>query len=457
MLSTEIFRTGAAGLVICLMAGIVNAETLEGALVKAYKGNPTLKAERARLRATDEGIPQALSGWRPTVELSASYGFARANSSLTGRDKIGDVREPLVGSLKITQNLYRGGRIAAATDQAESRVKADRARMADTEQKLLVGVVIAYADVVRGQAEVDLNISNERVLQRQSEATGDRFRVGEVARSEVSQAESRLARARADRIASEGSLIDARASYESLVGEAPKFLKPAKPLDQLPMSLSDSVELAKQNNFAVSLARATERTARDGIRLVIGELLPNLTLNGALDISQETANDRNESEEVSLIARVSVPLYASGAATSRVRQAKQIASQRREEFNQAVRTAVKAATDAWQTLQTARARIKAFSAAVNAANIALEGIREEANVGSRTVLDVLDAEQELLDARVGRVRAMRDELVATYQLRQAVGAATAERLELPVTLYNVDDHYREVRGKWWGLGANDGK
>ena len=454
---TAICKTATMGIVIGLMAGNANSQTLQDALTKAYLENPTLKSERARLRATDEGIPQALSGWRPTVEVSGNYGFARSNSSLTGRDKIGEVREPLVGSLTITQNLYRGGRIAAATDQAENFVKADRARLADTEQKLMLAVVTAYADVVRGQAEIELNTNNERVVQRQFEATGDRFRVGEVARTEVAQAESRLARARADRIASEGSLTDARAAYKNLVGEEPKFLKPARPLDGLPMSLSDAVERCKQSNFGIIRARAIELTAEDEVRLVMGELRPNLTLNGSLERSQETANDRNESEEVSLIARVAIPLYASGAVSSRVREAKQIVSQRREEFNQAVRTAVKAATDAWQTLQTGRARIQAFSVAVNAANIALEGVREEANVGSRTVLDVLDAEQELLDARVGRVRAMRDELVATYQLRQAVGAATAEKLGLPVALYNVEDHYREVRGKWWGLGAKEDK
>lgn len=461
MLSTAICRIAAAGLVTGLLTGImggtVNAQTLEDALVKAYQGNPTLKSERARLRATDEGVPQALSGWRPTVEVSGSYGFARTNASSTGGEKVGEVREPITGSLTVTQNLYRGGRTLAATGLAENNVKADRARLADAEQTVLLSVVTAYADVVRGQAEVELNISNERVLQRQLEATGDRFRVGEVTRTDVSQAESRLARALADRISSEGSLTDARAAYANAVGDAPTLLKPAQPLENLPASLNDAIELAKQNNFAVSQARSVERGAKNSVRSIVGELLPNVTLNGAMEKSRETANDRNESEEVSLIARVTMPLYASGSVTSRVRAAKQVVSQRREDLNQAVRTAVEAATDAWQTLETGRAQNRAFSAAVKAAEIALEGVREEANVGSRTVLDVLDAEQELLDARVGLVRAMRDELVATYQLRQAVGEATAEKLGLPVALYNVEKHYREVRGKWWGLGASDGK
>ena len=218
MLSTAICRIAVTGLLTGVMAGTATAQTLEDALVKAYQGNPTLKSERARLRATDEGVPQALSGWRPTVQVSGSYGIARTNSSSTGSNKVGEVREPLTGSLTITQNLYRGGRTVAATEQAENNVKADRARLADTEQSVLLSVVTAYADVVRGQAEVELNTSNERVLNRQLEATGDRFRVGEVTRTDVSQAESRLARARADRIASEGSLTDARAAYENVVG-----------------------------------------------------------------------------------------------------------------------------------------------------------------------------------------------------------------------------------------------
>ena len=445
------------GVGIAFSAVSVNAQTLEEALVKAYQDNPSLKSERARLRATDEGVPQALSGWRPTVEVSGSYGVARSYGSSTGRDKVGEVREPLTGALTITQNLYRGGRTVATTKQAENNVRADRARLADAEQSVLLSVVTAYADVVRDQAEVELNFSNERVLQRQLEATGDRFRVGEVTRTDVSQAESRQARALADRVAAEGSLRDSRAAYENAVGEVPTLLKPAKPLEDLPGTLREAIEIAKKNNFAVSQARFIEESARDGVRTIVGELLPNLTLNGELETSKETANDRNESDDVALIARVTMPLYASGSVTSRVRAAKQVVSQRREEYNQALRSAIESATNAWQTLQTGRARIQAFSAAVKAAEIALEGVREEANVGSRTVLDVLNAEQELLDARVGLVRAMRDELVATYQLRQAIGEATAEKLGLPVALYNVEDHYREVRGKWWGLGASDGQ
>lgn len=446
------------GLATAICGGAVQAQTLEDALVKAYQGNPTLKSERARLRATDEGVPQALSGWRPTVSVSGSYGVERTNSTSNGpANKSADVTEPLTGSLTVSQNLYRGGRTVAATDSAEHTVKADRARLSETEQTVLLSVVTAYANVVRDQAVVELNRNNERVLQRQLEATGDRFRVGEVTRTDVSQAESRLSRARADRIAAEGSLTDSRAAYENAVGEPPVVLKPAKPLEDLPRTLPEAVAMAKSNNYSVVRSRYLELAAESDVRQVVGELLPSLSLNGELAANRETSTDRSESESMSVIARVSMPLYASGSVTSRARAAKQTVFQRRDEFNQAVRDAVEAATGAWQVVQTGRAQIRAFSAAVKAAEIALEGVREEANVGSRTVLDVLDAEQELLDARVGLVRSMRDELVATYQLRQAIGDATAAKLGLPVALYNVEKHYRDVRGKWWGLGAGDGQ
>ena len=437
---------------------VASAQTLEETLVRAYQENPTLRAERARLRATDEGVPQALSNWRPTVQVTGSYGWERSDSTTTGpANKEGDVTEPLIGTLTVTQNLYRGGRTAAAIEEAENNVKADRARLSFAEQSVLLSAVTAYADVVRDQAVLELNRNNERVLQRQLEATQDRFGVGEVTRTDVSQAESRLSRARADRISAEGSLTDSRAAYENAVGELPKVLQPAQPLTDLPTSLQESVDRAKSSNFGVIQTRFIVKAAQNNVREVTGELLPTLTLNGSAQTSEEISTTRSEAQTLSVTAQVSMPLYASGSVTSRVRAAKQVVAQRRDEFNQAVRNAVEDATEAWQILETGRAQIRAFSAAVKAAEIALEGVREEANVGSRTVLDVLDAEQELLDARVGLVRSMRDELVATYQLRQSVGELTAAKLGLPVEIYNPDAHYRRVRGKWWGLTAGNGK
>ena len=441
-----------------LHAGGASSQTLEETLVRAYEENPTLRAERARLRATDEGVAQALSNWRPTLQVSGSYGWKRSDSTTSGpANKEGEVTDPVIGTLTVTQPLYRGGRTVAATNEAENNVKADRARLASVEQSVLLSAATAYADVVRDQAVLELNKNNERVLQRQLEATKDRFGVGEVTRTDVSQAESRFSRARADRISAEGSLTDSRAAYENAVGELPKLLEPAQPLTDLPISLQEAVDRAKSSNFGVIQTRFIENAAQFNVQEITGELLPTLTLNGSAQTSEETSTPRSEAQTLSVTAQISMPLYASGSVSSRVRAAKQLVSQRRDEFNQAVRDAIEDATEAWQVLETGRAQIQAFSAAVQAAEIALEGVREEANVGSRTLLDVLDAEQELLDARVGLVRSMRDELVATYKLRRAVGDLTAAKLSLPVDLYNPETHYRRVRDKWWGLTADDGK
>lgn len=452
-------RILSAALAITVVGFGANAQTLEDALVKAYQSNPTIKADRARLRATDEGVPQAISNWRPTVDLSGSTGWDRTDSttSRTVRNRTTEISNPASATLSVTQNLYRGGRTIAATEEAENNVRADRARLSSTEQGILLNAATAYADVVRDQAVLELNENNERVLQRQLEATQDRFRVGEVTRTDVSQAESRLSRATADRIAAEGSLIDSQANYENIIGERPGRLQSEPPLGGLPGSLDDATSAAKDGNFDVQRTRFIEASARNNVDEIVGELLPAVSVTGSLQTNHETVNSNSESQEMSVIAQVSMPLYASGSVTSRVREAKQLVSQRRDELAQAVRDAVEDATEAWQQLSTGRAQIEAFTAEVTAAEIALEGVREEANVGSRTVLDVLDAEQELLNARVSLVRAQRDVLVATYQLRQAVGSLTARQLGLPVQLYDVETNYRDVRGKWWGLSAGDGR
>ncbi|MEC7488519.1 MAG: TolC family outer membrane protein [Pseudomonadota bacterium] len=430
------------------------AMTLSEALIRAYDTNPALEGERARLRATDEGVPQASSKWRPTVSVSGSYGMKRSNSTSNGpSNKSADVTQPATGSLTITQDIYRGGRTFAARKKAEHDVQADRARLSVTEQNVLLNTATGYADVVRDQAVLDLNRNNEVVLWRQLEATQDRFRVGDITLTDVSRAESRLSRAQAERIAAKGRLSVSRASLENMVGTAPGKLQPGNPLAGLPATLENAIQQAKKTNFTVVRADFLERAARTNVRTISGELLPTVSVNGSFSANDETTKDRSQSESVSVTAKVSIPLYSSGSVRSRIRAAKEVVSQRRDEFSQAIRDAVEATTAAWQTLQTSRAQIHAFGQAIKAAEIALEGLQEEAKVGSRTVLDVLDAEQELLDARVGLVGSKRDELLATFQLRHALGDLTVQKLGLPVKIYNVETHYRDVRNKWWGLDS----
>jgi outer membrane protein len=450
---------GIGGVVLTVLMigqGAAIAQSLEEALAKAYVNNPTLRAARAELRATDEGVPQALSGWRPTLELNYDIGKTHSASAGGGNSSSGNQnRTPKTGSVSIEQNLFQGFQTVSGTAEAEQDVKAQRARLASTEQTVLFNAATAYMDVVRDGAVLNLNVSNERVLGRQLQATRDRFEVGEVTRTDVAQAESRLSSAKADRIQSEGDLVRSRARFLQVIGDMPETLKPAKTLGGLPTSEKVAIDLARAENPDVIAAKFEENSSKSAIKTAEGALLPTVDLVGQLRRSDQASSPSSRSETASITAQLVVPLYQAGAVTSRIRQAKQVWSQRKRELDVAMWAATQGATDAWQTLETAQAQIAAFAAAVRAGEIALEGVRQEAQVGSRTVLDVLDAEQELLNARVSLVRAERDAVVASVDLRRAVGTLQASKLKLAVDPYDPEKNYRAVRGKWLGTKIKD--
>ncbi len=428
-----------------------SAQTLNEALIQTYQSNPTLSAARAELRATNERVPQALSNWRPLVELEGSGGKAYDdNVRPTGTS---DGRSPASGELVVTQPLYRGGRTVAGTQRAENEVLAQRARLESTEQDVLTNAVTAYADVWRDQSVLALNINNEQVLNRQLEATQDRFDVGELTRTDVAQSESRLSSATADRIGAEGNLSSSRATFENVIGVYPQRLDQPPLPSELPNSLEEVVSAAESANPRVLATSYDERAAQRSVREVEGELLPSVNLQGSVGYQHERSSRTNEGSSAEVLAIVSVPLYQQGSVSSRVRESKQVASQRRLLVREALRQAREDAISAWESLLTARAQIAALLQSVRANEIALEGVRQENAVGARTVLDVLDAEQELLDAQVGLVSAQRDEIVASYQVLSAVGRMTAADLRLNTAVYDPESDYREVREKWFGLDA----
>ena len=434
-----------------------HAQTLADALAAAYLNNPTLLAARAGVRATDEGVPQALANWRPDVSVTADLGFSQIeNTRSTGSD-VDQTRQPKGFGIEVTQPLFRGGRTLASTSEAENSILADRARLMSTEQTVLSDVVSAYINVFRDQAVLKLNVNNEQVLKRQLEATRDRFEVGEITRTDVHQAEARLARAVADRIQSEGDLEASRATYENVVGEpAPQTLKlPPLPAN-LPDEKAEALKIAATKNPDVIGAEFDRRAALDNADGVLGELLPELELVGSWTRDYQSAAECCQSTTRSVTLNLTIPIYQQGAVYSRLREARQDAAESTLLIDQQRRDAVEAAAAAWESLITARARVKAFNAQIDANVVALEGVEREAAVGSRTVLDVLDAEQELLDSRVAHVRAQRDEVVATYQLLSSVGRMTARDMELPVTLYDPREHYKEVRDKWVGGKSQGG-
>lgn len=453
-----LMKAAAAGVLAATLLTIgsaAGAQTLEQALSAAYTNNPALLAARAELRAVDEGVPRALANWRPNVSLSSD--ISRQHTDFTNRTREREkTRTPRGASLSVTQPLFRGYRTEAQVREAESNVQAGRARLIAAEQNTLLRAVTAFMAVVRDQAVLDLNIGNEQVLRRQLEATRDRFRVGEITRTDVSQAEARLAGATADRIRAEGTLEISRAGYANVVGEAPGKLTPPPALSGLPASLDESGGVALKNHPAIVAARFNEISAREAVRRVAGELLPTLNLVGTARRRFEASEDDNRQDTGQIQLSLSVPLYQRGAVYSRLREAKQDAAQSRLDLEDARRNITASLRDAWETLATAKARIQAFRSQIQANEVALEGVQREAQVGSRTVLDVLDAEQELLDSRVSLVRAQRDEVVASYSLLEAIGSLTAADLKLPVDIYDPLKHYNEVRDKRYGGESTGG-
>ncbi len=443
-----------AGVVLVGLGDIqtVQAESLDDVLSSAYSSNPNLLARRARVRSTDESVPQALSNWRPTVTMTGSIGRGTySNNSLTKYDT---TRTPKTGALTITQPLFRGGRTLAATSQADNSVLSERALLDATEQTVLLNAASAYLNVVRDEEVLKLSINNEQVLRRQLEATQERFKVGEITRTDVSQAEARLSKATADRVAAEGNLQSTQANYVNTVGHAPE--KPQQPQlpSQLPASLDELRSISLSQNPSVIAADFSYAAARDGVDLVFGELLPTLSLSADLTRTLQTSTMKSETIAREVLLNLSVPLYEGGGTYSRVRASKHTAGQRRIEADQARRDALETATKSWESLSTARAQAKAYEAQIRASELALAGVREESKVGSRTVLDVLNAEQELFDARVSLTKAQRDVLASAFQVKSAMGQMTAQGLNLPVSVYDPTKHYDDVRGKWIGNGID---
>lgn len=436
-----------AATILPFTASVGSTETLYDALAQAYISNPTLQAQRASVRAIDEGVPQALAGWRPTASATASAGVKQYKTSSISDQTL----TPLSGALSVTQPLYSGGQTVSGTQSAEREVLAARANLRGVEQSVLLTGVTVYLDVLRDQARVQLTLNNEAVLTRQLEAARDRFEVGEITRTDVAQSEARLSGAKAIRVSAEGDLAAARASYEQVIGRAPGKLEPAPPLPGLPGNMADAINMAENQNPNINAAQQAEAAAGHDVRTAFGSLLPSISLVGTLQRTDEATIENSSARNDSLIAQLSVPLYQAGSVSSKVRQAKELRNQRRIEIEVARRFVVEETRQAWEALVASRSRIAAREQEVRANEIAMEGVKQEAAVGSRTTLDVLDAEQELLDARVALVVADRDEYVAGFRLLAAVGGLSASNLGLQVTPYDPNKHLDQVRDKWWGL------
>lgn len=448
---------GAVALVLAAGSafGPAYGQTLDDALASAYRTNPTLAAARAELRGVDEGLAQARAGWLPTVTVESSIA-ASSRFGTNDRVRAGtNLRAPFSADMTLSQPVYSGGSNFADYRQAKNQVRQQRALLENTEQTVLQAAVTAFMDVVRDQAVLELNLNNVQVLQRQLEATQDRFEVGENTRTDVAQAESRLSRAQANRIEAEGNLATSRATYQRVIGEAPGELEVPEPPIGLPNSLDAALSMAIERNPSVVASRFAELAAGDGVDSSFGNLLPSVSIDGVLSHDTHSVRDGSQVSSGQVGATLSIPIYQGGAVHSQVREAKQLRGQRRSQIDEARTTAIEDTVSAWEDLLSTRAQIESFEAEVLAAETALEGVTQENLVGARTVLDVLDAEQELLDAQVSLVTSRRDEIVASYSLLEAIGALTARQRSLQVEYYDPEINYDRVRRSYFGTGIGE--
>lgn len=439
----------ATAIALVLLAGAADAASLREALVTTYLTSPQLESGRSELRQVDELVPQALSGYRPSLflngDLTAEKTTARALNNVVRQDRSGKSV-----NLTLRQNLYSGGGTQAQVSQAENQVRAQRARLYGLEQQVMLDAVDAYTAAYRDQVVLDLALNNEERLKRQLEATRDRFEVGEVARTDVAQAEARLSRARADVEQAKADLASSRAFYERVVGEAPSKLEEPKVLRELPKTETETRAIAAQNPDIIA-ATFDLYAARDNVDVQFSSLLPSLDLQGVLEYADQPTANTEWGRTALFGLNLSVPLYQGGGEYSRVRESRQRVRQQRDNLESAQRSVQELVTASWERLLAATAAIDAFQAEVRANQIALEGVEQEALVGARTVLDVLDAEQELFTSQVNLVRASREEILASYQLKLAIGQLTVEGLELPVEPYDAVAYYDRNRTRLFGI------
>ncbi len=470
----------AAGVVACavvsFVAALARAETLESALVEAYVNNPSLNSQRAAVRATDENVPQALSGYRPKVSITGTGG----QQSLSSNTRVVSPNLPATVSpnnpatyavqsgydtpasygATITQTLFNGFQTANKTRQAELQVLAARATLRVTEQTVLLNAATAYMNLLRDTAILDLQRRNVEVLQEQLRQTRDRFNVGEVTRTDVAQSESRLAAGRSQVLAAEATYKASAATYRQVIGVNPNNLTAGTPVDRFsPSNLPSAVGLATAVHPAISTAQFNVDAAQLAVKVAEASLYPTVSVTGQYTKNYEVAGSLNtiEQYQASVLGTLSIPIYQGGAEYSLVRQAKETLGQRRLDLDVARDQVRQTTVQSWGQLEAAKSTVDSTQAQVQAAEIALNGVREEARVGQRTTLDVLNAQQELVNARVALVSAQRDRVVASYTLLASVGRLAPEVLGLRVPVYQPQIHYEQVRDSWVGLRNPDGR
>ena len=450
-------KTFLCGLMLATaISGNAYAQNIFEALSQAYETNPTLQAQRAYLRAIDENVAIAKSGYRPTVSLNGTY----ADNNTDVKNSVGNPDGDRYSySAKISQPLFNGLQTINSVKSADSMVLSEQNNLYNVEQTVFIDASTAYLDVVQNKAIVDLQKNNEKLLKKRLDETVQRFNVGEVTRTDVSQARARYARAMADRISSEGTLEASKAVYAKIIGVAPVDVKaPEGEIDKfLPKTPEEALEYAKAHNYSIRQAKNYFDSKDYDVKTNTGALLPQVSLDGVASRTRNYTDNISgvkEQDDLEWSVNMSIPLYEGGETRAKIRQSKYQKWQAQEQVLEAERLVTSNVTSAWEYMVANKAMITSIKEQVRANEIALDGVQKEEALGNRTILDVLDAYQELLNSNVEEVKARRNYYVSAMTLLQAMGRLTARDLGLNVELYNAEKYSAETRNKWLSLSID---
>jgi outer membrane protein len=436
------------------------AETLPEALVKAYQSNPQLNADRARQRGTDENVPQALAGYRPQIVAGLSAGLQSVRDLLPDNSVQGATLRPWTIGVTVTQVLFNGFKTANSVRVAELQVQSGREALRNTGQGVLLDAVTAYMNVLANQALVEAQRTNVAVLREIQATTKRRLDAGDVTPTDTAQAEARLSRGLADLNAAEVALAISKATYTQVIGEAPSQLVPAATVDRLsPNALAAATEAAGHEHPAILGAGFDVDVAQTTIKVAESSFLPTVSVqaNASRSIQSDSTLSTSATDQASILGQINVPIYDGGTAASQTRQAKELASQSRMVLEQVRNQARTAVASAWVTNEGTKVALAAAESEVRAANVALQGVRREAEGGQRTTIDVLNAQQDLTNARSRLIQGQRDRVIASYTLLSAVGRLDVHVLSLNTPDYLPEVHYHQVRDAWHGVRTPSGQ
>jgi outer membrane protein len=450
------------GVVVCVgfAASAARSENLPEALAKAYQTNPALNAERARQRATDENVPQALAGYRPQVVASLGAGLQAVRNLLPGNTFQSANLKPWTVGVTVTQTLFNGFKTANSVRVAELQVQAGREALRNVGQDVLLDAVTAYTNVLANQSLVEAQRANVAFLQETQGIVQKRLNAGDVTPTDTAQAEARLSRGRADLNAAEVNLAISQATYTQVIGNPPSQLRLAEPVDRyLPRSRDDATSLAFKQHPAVLAAAFDVDVASTTIRVAESSLLPTVTLQGNVSRSRDGDSTLGSfgTDQASILGQMTAPIYDGGTGASQTRQAKELAAQSRLMLDQIRNQARTAAIGAWVSHEGAKVAVSASEAEVRAATVALQGVGREAQGGQRTTLDVLNSQQELTGAKARLIVAQRERVIASYTLLSAIGRLDVKTLGLNTPDYLPEVHYHQVRDAWHGLRTPSGQ